>query len=120
MKKQKFTWEEFKKGWGLNGMVISDTKENMAKFEKFGYGIEFMSENELIFRKVPQMIAKVNPKEILADILENINGDIDNLEEKIGTEAFIELIPVILTDRDPCFSDILSKVIPLYSLFLSI
>lgn len=58
-------------------------KENMAKFEKFGYGIEFMSENELIFRKVPQMIAKVNPKEILADILENINGDIDNLEEKI-------------------------------------
>ena len=32
MEKQKFTWEEFKKGWGLNGMVISDTKENMAKF----------------------------------------------------------------------------------------
>ena len=31
----------------------------------------------------------------------------DDLEEKIGTEAFIELIPVILTDRDPCFSDIL-------------
>ena len=58
-------------------------KENMAKFEKFGYGIEFTGDNELIFRKVPQMIAKVNPKEILADILENINGDIDNLEEKI-------------------------------------
>ena len=31
----------------------------------------------------------------------------DDLEEKIGTEAFIELIPVILTDRDPCFSDII-------------
>ena len=31
----------------------------------------------------------------------------DDLEEKIGTETFIELIPVILTDRDPCFSDIL-------------
>lgn len=58
-------------------------KENIEKFEKFGYGIEFMKENELIFRKVPQMIAKVNPKEILADILENINGDLDHLEEKI-------------------------------------
>lgn len=31
----------------------------------------------------------------------------DKLEEKIGTENFIELIPVILTDRDPCFADIL-------------
>lgn len=58
-------------------------KENIDKFEKFGYGIEFLKENELIFRKVPQMIAKVNPKEILADILENIDGNIDRLEEKI-------------------------------------
>lgn len=30
----------------------------------------------------------------------------DTLEEKIGTQNFLELIPVILTDRDPCFSDI--------------
>ena len=58
-------------------------KENIGKFEKFGFGIEFLKENELIFKKVPQMIAKVNPKEILADILENIDGSIDRLEEKI-------------------------------------
>lgn len=30
----------------------------------------------------------------------------DDLEKTIGTEAFIDLIPVILTDRDPCFNDI--------------
>lgn len=58
-------------------------KENLDKFEKFGFGIEFLNDNELIFRKVPMLIAKVNPKEILADILENIEGDIDRLEEKI-------------------------------------
>ena len=58
-------------------------KENLDKFEKFGFGIEFLKENELIFRKVPQMIAKVNPKEILADILANIEGNIDRLEEHI-------------------------------------
>lgn len=58
-------------------------KENIEKFEKFGYGIEFLKENELIFRKVPQLIAKIDPKEILSDILENIEGDIDGLEEKI-------------------------------------
>ncbi len=58
-------------------------KENIAKFERFGYGIEFISDTELIFRKVPQMLSKVNPKEILTDILEHIEGDIDHLEEKI-------------------------------------
>ena len=30
----------------------------------------------------------------------------DKLEQKIGIDAFKELIPVILTDRDPCFNDI--------------
>lgn len=58
-------------------------KENLKKFERFGYGIEFLNDTELIFRKIPQLLSKVNPKEILADILENIEGDIDNLEEKI-------------------------------------
>lgn len=58
-------------------------KENKEKFEKFGYGIEFLKDNQLIFKKVPQMLSKVNPKELLADILENLSGDLDNLEEKI-------------------------------------
>lgn len=58
-------------------------KENIAKFERFGYGIEFLSDKEIIFRKIPQLLSKVNPKDILADILDNIEGDIDNLEEKI-------------------------------------
>ena len=58
-------------------------KENLDKFERFGYGIEFTSDTELTFRKVPQLLAKVNPKEILADILENIEGDINGLEEHI-------------------------------------
>lgn len=58
-------------------------KENKEKFEKFGYGIEFLKDNQLIFKKVPQMLSKVNPKELLADILENLSGDLDGLEEKI-------------------------------------
>ena len=48
----------------------------------------------------------------LLDIITNPTSNkvvkfFDNLEEKIGTESFKYLIPVILTDRDPCFSDIL-------------
>ena len=29
----------------------------------------------------------------------------DKIEDKIGTDSFIDLFPVILTDRDPCFND---------------
>ena len=67
----------------VTGEEAEIIKENIDKFERFGYGIEFTKENELIFRKVPQMIAKVPPQEILSDILENIDGNIDGLEEKI-------------------------------------
>jgi IS30 family transposase len=47
----------------------------------------------------------------LLDIITNPNSNkvvsfFDEIEEKIGTENFMELIPVILTDRDPCFADI--------------
>ena len=53
------------------------------KLSRCGYELDFVSDHEIIFRKVPQMISKVSPKEILADILENISGDINNIEEKI-------------------------------------
>lgn len=58
-------------------------KDAKAKLEKFGYSIEFLKENELIFRKIPQMLSKFNPKDLLTDILENLSGDLDGLEERI-------------------------------------
>ena len=58
-------------------------KENIDKFEKFGFGIDFLSDREIIFRKIPQILSKVNPKDILSDILDNIEGNINGLEEKI-------------------------------------
>ena len=67
----------------LDDKDIEIIKNNLGKFEKFGYGIEFLKENEIIFRKIPQLLSKYSPKEILKDIMENIEGDIDNLEEKI-------------------------------------
>ena len=47
----------------------------------------------------------------LLNLIKNPNQEkvvefFDELEEKIGTNAFIELIPVILTDRNPNFTDI--------------
>ena len=48
---------------------------------------------------------------VLLDLIKNPNQEkvvefFDELEAKIGTNAFIEMIPVILTDRDPNFTDI--------------
>lgn len=48
---------------------------------------------------------------LLINIIKNPNSNkvvkfFDDLELLIGIENFKELIPAILTDRDPCFSDI--------------
>ena len=60
---------------------------NKEKLLQFGYEIDFLTNkdgnDEVIFRKVPQMLSKISPKEILADILENMHGDLDNIEEQI-------------------------------------
>ena len=66
---------------------------------------------------------KTDSKSILTFILPNLHFSLldiikspdsnkvvkffDDLEEAIGTETFKNLIPAILTDRDPCFADIL-------------
>ena len=57
--------------------------ENSEKLRKFGYQIEKVSDTEVIFKKIPQVIAHVKVAEILADIMENLHGDLNNLEEKM-------------------------------------
>ena len=58
-------------------------ESNKEKLSRFGYEIEILSDTEIIFRKVPQLLSKISPKEILVDILENLQGNLDNLEEQI-------------------------------------
>ena len=93
---ERYIYEKLKKSKNIDCQLlfISDVIEispsdrellenNKEKLAKFGYEIEFMSESEVIFKKVPQLISKVSPKEILADILSSISSDIDNIEEQI-------------------------------------
>ena len=93
---ERYIYEKLKKSKNIDCQLlfISDVIEispsdkellsaNKDKLEKFGYEIDFISDTEAIFRKVPQLISKVAPKEILADVLEHISGDIDNIEEQI-------------------------------------
>ena len=93
---ERYIYEQLKKNKNIDCQIlfISDVMEvspsdkellsnNMDKLNRFGYEIDFVSENEVIFRKVPQILSKVPPKEILSDILENMTGDINNIEEQI-------------------------------------
>ncbi len=93
---ERYIYEKLKKSKNIDCQLlfISDVLEispsdkellehNREKLSNFGYEIEFISEHEVIFKKVPQLLSKIAPKDILADILENISGNIDNIEEKI-------------------------------------
>ena len=93
---ERFIYEKLKKSKNIDCQLlfISDIIEisnsdkillesNKEKLNKFGYEIEFISDTEVIFKKVPQLLSKISPKEILSDILENIQGNLDNIEEQI-------------------------------------
>ena len=93
---ERYIYEQLKKSKNIDCQLlfISDIIEispsdkellesNKDKLMRFGYDIDFISDHEIIFRKVPQLLSKISPKEILADILEHISGDIDNIEEQI-------------------------------------
>jgi len=55
--------------------------------EKFGFKIEKISDTQVIFKKIPQILSRVNLKEILAELLKNLkdspDNELDTLEEKI-------------------------------------
>lgn len=93
---ERYIYEQLKKSKNIDCQLlfISDVIEisksdkellekNTEKLEKFGYELSFISDTEVIFKKVPQLLSKIPPKEILSDILENIAGNIDNIEEQI-------------------------------------
>ena len=93
---ERYIYEKLKKNKNIDCQLlfISDVLEvshsdkelletHRQKLLDCGYEIDFISDTEIIFRKVPQLISKVSPKEILADILENMHGDINNIEEQI-------------------------------------
>lgn len=56
---------------------------NSEKLKRFGYEIEKISDTQIIFKKIPQVISHIKVRDILSDILENLHGDLNNLEEKI-------------------------------------
>lgn len=64
--------------------ILESAKEQL---KKFGYQIEKISSNQVIFKKVPQVLSQAKPMEILSELLTNlknsIDADLDTKEERI-------------------------------------
>lgn len=60
-------------------------EEHLDVLQKYGYKIEFSSENEAVFRKLPQIVANDSHKEIMQDLIKSLEGSI----EKIGNDILI-------------------------------
>ncbi len=71
----------------LEPAEIALLEENQEILKKYGYKIEFPNSNEVIFRKLPQIVANKNHKEIMEDLLQMLEGSI----EKIGNEILISM-----------------------------
>ena len=60
--------------------ILNQSKEKLLQF---GYQIESLSPTQVIFKKIPQMLSHVKVQDILSELLDNIRGNLDTLEEKI-------------------------------------
>lgn len=64
--------------------ILENAKANL---EHFGYKIEKISDTQVIFKKIPQILSRANLKDVLAELLENLKNSPDNkldtIEERI-------------------------------------
>ena len=64
--------------------LLENSKQNLAKF---GYQIEKISDTQVIFKKIPQVLSEANLKDVLAELLNDLkdspDNDLDSREEKI-------------------------------------
>jgi DNA mismatch repair protein MutL len=67
----------------LDAEDVNLLEQAKDKLNKFGYEVEIVSSTKIKFKKIPQLLAKVSQKEIVSELLKNINGSLDSLEEKI-------------------------------------
>ena len=64
--------------------LLENAKDQLARF---GYKIEKISDTQVIFKKIPQVLSQAKPQDILSELLANLkdsmDADLDTKEEKI-------------------------------------
>lgn len=62
---------------------ISLVEENQNRLEMLGYKFEFLSEKEVIFRQIPQLIAGKQPEAVIGELLEALKGNLEDIDNQI-------------------------------------
>ena len=58
---------------------------NKALLKKYGYDFEIKDGNKFFFKKIPQIVSKTSMKELLANLLEDFQANVEDIENKILT-----------------------------------
>ena len=56
----------------LDNYEVELLKEKLSDLEKIGYEIHFTSQNEILFKKIPQVVAHISVKELFEDIIKTL------------------------------------------------
>lgn len=67
----------------LEAEEVAILQQAEEKLNHFGYEIEVVSATQIKFKRVPQLLSRVSQKELATELLANMNGSLDGLEEKI-------------------------------------
>lgn len=69
----------------LNSQDVSLIEQNLELLEKYGYQLHIVSEKEVMFKKIPQMLSNKDQQSLLQDILKALQSSFD----KVGNEILI-------------------------------
>ncbi len=67
----------------LEAEEVAILQQAEGNLNRFGYEIEVVSSTQIKFKRVPQLLSRISQKELASELLANINGSLDGLEEKI-------------------------------------
>jgi len=61
-------------------------KQNLEEINKLGFQVEEFGNNEFIIRTVPSIFSRVQPKELILEIINNLRKPLDKIKEEILTK----------------------------------
>ncbi len=67
----------------LESTDIDLIQNNKELLQKYGYIIETANDSGVMFKQVPQIIAKKNPEQTINDLLDALKGSLDSIENEI-------------------------------------
>lgn len=69
----------------LEPSEVSVLSDNIELLKKFGYIFEIINDKTIVLKQVPQIISNKGPETVVGELLEALNGSVEDIEDKILT-----------------------------------